>query len=415
MGKIGFEGKSTTNPTEEGGPTVSGVEEWHNGDVVLWEGKEYIYDGDSWEEFGNEGDHVLREELDAYVQKTTTINGHALTGNVTIAVTDIANAATKAEVTGALDSAKSYADEKIGEAKTTISSEIDGDVATALASAKSYADEKVTTELKPYAKTTDVESKIEAAVSGVNTTIGGVQTALDEAKARITGVEGRVTGVEDRVTGVEESVASLSGAIETKVDKVTGKQLSTEDYTTAEKQKLAGIAAGAQVNVLDGIQVNSADVALVSGTKKVNIAVPTGALASKDKVAEGDLDTALAGKINNKVDQIAGKQLSTEDYTTAEKSKLAGIEAGAEVNVIETIKVNGAALSVTGTKEVDIAVPTGALASKDKVAETDLEEAVKDKLNAISEGGQVSVENIIVPTGVTFVLDGGTASSGAAA
>lgn len=36
---------------------------------------------------------------------------------------------------------------------------------------------------------------------------------------------------------------------------------------------------------------------------------------------------------NLKVDKIAGKGLSTEDYTTAEKSKLAGIEAGAEVNV----------------------------------------------------------------------------------
>lgn len=414
-GAMHYEGKSTTNPTEEGGPTVTGADAWKSGDVVLWDGKEYIYDGTSWEEFGNEGDHVLREELDDYVQKTTTINGHALTGNVTIAVGDIADAATKAEVTGALDSAKTYTDEQVGAAKTAISSEIDGDVATALASAKSYADEKVTTELKPYAKTADVESKIEAAVSGINTTIGGVQTALDEAEARITGVEGRVTGVEGRVTGVEGSIESLSGALETKVDKVTGKQLSTEDYTTAEKTKLAGVAAGAQVNVLEGIQVNSEDVALVSGTKKVNIAVPTGALASKDKVAEADLESTLADKINNKVDKVTGKGLSTNDYTTEEKSKLAGIEAGAEVNVIETIKVNGAALSITGTKEVDIAVPTGALASKDKVAEADLEEAVKDKLNAISEGGQVSVENIIVPTGVTLVLDGGTASNGAAA
>jgi len=35
----------------------------------------------------------------------------------------------------------------------------------------------------------------------------------------------------------------------------------------------------------------------------------------------------------DKVDKVAGKGLSTEDYTTAEKSKLAGIQAGAEVNV----------------------------------------------------------------------------------
>jgi len=39
--------------------------------------------------------------------------------------------------------------------------------------------------------------------------------------------------------------------------------------------------------------------------------------------------TALA----NKVDKIIGKGLSTEDYTTVEKSKLSGIESGAEVNV----------------------------------------------------------------------------------
>jgi hypothetical protein len=36
---------------------------------------------------------------------------------------------------------------------------------------------------------------------------------------------------------------------------------------------------------------------------------------------------------SDKVDKVAGKGLSTEDYTTAEKSKLAGIQAGAEVNV----------------------------------------------------------------------------------
>lgn len=42
-----------------------------------------------------------------------------------------------------------------------------------------------------------------------------------------------------------------------------------------------------------------------------------------------DLQTALSGK----VDKVAGKGLSTNDYTTTEKNKLAGIEAGAQVNV----------------------------------------------------------------------------------
>jgi hypothetical protein len=41
----------------------------------------------------------------------------------------------------------------------------------------------------------------------------------------------------------------------------------------------------------------------------------------------------IAALQTDKVDKIPGKGLSTEDYTTAEKSKLAGIQAGAEVNV----------------------------------------------------------------------------------
>ncbi len=44
-------------------------------------------------------------------------------------------------------------------------------------------------------------------------------------------------------------------------------------------------------------------------------------------------DLRVAAGITNKVDKIAGKDLSTNDYTTVEKNKLAGIAAGAEVNV----------------------------------------------------------------------------------
>ena len=37
--------------------------------------------------------------------------------------------------------------------------------------------------------------------------------------------------------------------------------------------------------------------------------------------------------LNNKVDKVSGKDLSTNDFTTAEKTKLAGIEDGAQVNI----------------------------------------------------------------------------------
>lgn len=58
------------------------------------------------------------------------------------------------------------------------------------------------------------------------------------------------------------------------------------------------------------------------------------------------ISTATQTALDNKVDKVTGKGLSTEDYTTAEKSKLAGIEAGATAN--------------TGTvTSVELSVPTG--------------------------------------------------------
>lgn len=96
--------------------------------------------------------------------------------------------------------------------------------------------------------------------------------------------------------------------LDTKVDVVEGKQLSTEDYTTAEKTKLSGIEAGAEVNIIETVKVNG-EALSPDGSKAVNV------------------------DISGKVDKEAGKGLSTNDYTTADKTKLSGIETGAEVNV----------------------------------------------------------------------------------
>jgi len=59
-----------------------------------------------------------------------------------------------------------------------------------------------------------------------------------------------------------------------------------------------------------------------------NIIVPDG-IDSNHAVNVGQMNSRLI----DKVDKVAGKQLSTEDYTSAEKTKLGNIQDGAEVNV----------------------------------------------------------------------------------
>ena len=69
------------------------------------------------------------------------------------------------------------------------------------------------------------------------------------------------------------------------------------------------------------------------------------------------------GKIKSAfVAKEAGKGLSTNDYTTNEKNKLADIESGAEVNVIENISVNGVSGTISN-KVASVSISAGAIDS----------------------------------------------------
>ena len=109
---------------------------------------------------------------------------------------------------------------------------------------------------------------------------------------------------------ISDTKNDLESKIKNKVDKVNGKGLSTNDYTTEEKNKLENIAENAQVNTIESVSVNG--VALSVNNKSVNISVPTGALSSKDKVTEEDLTSAVLAKINGKLDasDVTGDMLT---------------------------------------------------------------------------------------------------------
>lgn len=61
----------------------------------------------------------------------------------------------------------------------------------------------------------------------------------------------------------------------------------------------------------------------------------------------------------------------SENYTQAEKTKLSGIESGAEENVLETVQINGTALS-NSSKAVNLTVASGSAAGTIAVAGNDV-------------------------------------------
>jgi len=107
---------------------------------------------------------------------------------------------------------------------------------------------------------------------------------------------------------------ATSADLTSKVDKVAGKGLSANDYTNADLTKLAGIAEQATKNATDA---QLRDRATHTGAQPISSV------------------TGLQTALDAKVDKVAGKALSTEDYTTAEKNKLAAVAAGATANATD--------------------------------------------------------------------------------
>lgn len=133
------------------------------------------------------------------------------------------------------------------------------------------------------------------------------------AYTRLNWVESETPLSADNMNNIEDGIEELQSQ---KVDKVSGKALSDNNYTSEEKTKLAGIEEGAEVNV---------------------------------QPDWNQTDTSADDYINNKPGNAT---TSTAGFMSAsDKSKLNGIEAGAQVNPgVATTSANGLMSSSDKTK-----------------------------------------------------------------
>ena len=171
-----------------------------------------------------------------------------------------------------------------------------------------------------------------------------------------------------------------------KVDKVEGSRL----MTSAEGEKLAGIATGAEVNIVKSVDDTEFT---LDENGKLNIKA-----LGQDKIT--GLADALAGKVSTE----AGKGLSSNDYTDAEKEKLGAIEAGSQVNILEAISIGGTDAPISD-KKVDIPVAT---AEKLGVVKSS---SAKDQIAVGADGimsiNTVSLSKIVQAADETLIINGG--------
>lgn len=186
---------------------------------------------------------------------------------------------------------------------------------------------------------------------------------------------------------VDLSGYATVAALENKVDKVDGSRL----MTTAEADKLAALVEGAQVNAIDGVSSEF----VISEEGKI-LSVNT---IEQSKIS--GLTEALAGKVN--VEE--GKGLSSNDFTDELLTKLNGIDAGANVNILEVVKMNGTALAIS-EKSVDI--PVASAESLGVVKSSSEENKVSVNANGEMEVNSLSVSKLVQSADETLILNGGS-------
>lgn len=189
-------------------------------------------------------------------------------------------------------------------------------------------------------------------------------TLLDIAQSKISGL-----------TNAEGTAITLVDALDSKVDKVEGSRLITSD----EASKLEKLVLGENGEVT------------VSG-----------------KVAAGNVD-GLEAWITTRAGTLEG--LSENNFTDTLLGKLNGIEAGAQVNVIEGITFNGVAVTVGEGKIADITytLPIADADTLGGVKSSEVENGVKVNNDGTMTVNAINVNKLVQTTGEYLIMNGGGA------
>lgn len=252
------------------------------------------------------------EELDNKITDHTT----AIEGNIQDVADDLAQEIldrTQADTT-INNSVSSLSNRvKVNEDKLTIingNESTTGSIANAIKQAKSYTDTTVTAE---QTRAQGAEQKLTSDLSSE------IARATAAESANATAIQNEI----NRATGVESTLSADVGLIsETKVDKVIGKQLSTEDYTTEEKTKLSGIDDNAN-----------------------NYTLPAATTTTLGGIIVGD---------RLSIDDT-GKLVATYTYTlpTASSSVLGGVKIGSNITLADGGTISITKANVTSALGVD--------------------------------------------------------------
>ena len=362
----------------------------------------------------------LATKINGKADKATTLAGYSITDAMTAtAIADAISTAKGEAVTEAGNAADTKITNKVGEiGSNTVKQYVDAQVAAGAyddgplagrvttvegqITAINNAETGILAQAKAY---TDTEAKKKANVEHTHeasdiTDLGALATKNRVAESDLdTTLAGKINGKADSatVTALQGEVDTLEGTVAKKAD-AANVYTKTEVYAKGETDTKIAEAVAAASHLKRAIvealpEIEEADANTIYMVAKTGEAGEQDAYdeyfvieGAWEKIGDTVVDltdyattesvtsaissakTALEGQIATKVDKVAGSRLMTE----AEGTKLAGINNGAQVNVIESITVNGEAVAPTG-KTVNLPLATAAKVGMAKPDGTSIE------------------------------------------
>lgn len=333
------------------------------------------------------------------------------------AVSDLENGKVKANTdaiaainnteTGILKQAQTYADGKD----------------TAIAAAKKAGDDAAAALETFKSDVTDAGAVITSNLNNIKNKIGAIPNdktvaqAIEDAKTAATYDDTALAG---RVTAIEEDYLKSADktALETAINTEKGR---LDTFLNAAEVGDAAVDTLKEIQTYISTHGEAADemVKNIAANKAAIEAEATTARAAEKKNADAitKLNGAadVEGSVSNKIaSEIAGLQLENTYvkkngtdrlFTAAEGTKLAGIAEGAQVNVIESIKLNGTALSIDA-KAVNIPLVTADTAG---IVISSADENTISYANGIGTVNSLNVNKLAQTEGDVLIIDGGKA------
>ena len=323
-GAMHYVGESTTDPATDGA-TVEGHEDWAAGDVVTYQAKEFVYDGENWRELGDESSFAVKGSIkDADIAADAAI-AQSKIANLT---TDLASKATPADITSAIEALDVASTSVATGNKITAIEQVDGKISVTTGAITAG----------------DIPELAQSKITGLETDLAAIEGDIAELQTAI-GEGGSVAdAIADAIGALDVTDAAVAGQVVSAVSETDGKiavtrrALVSDDIPELATSKITGLDTA-----ISGINTEIDALQGLVGETAVGTQITT-ALDALDAAAV----TAGQGEILETVSQTDGLVAVTKRSLVA-----------ADIPTIPNTKVSGLGYFATGTDATNLTLAEG--------------------------------------------------------